>query len=93
MISMFQFIALYGGDYYKCHCLYIFTIHFLFLFTQSYPLLVVLSIDHRYFLFVCLSIFAVSAFVFVCSCCWYCCTRLGSGLVLLFPRSVVVVLV
>ncbi len=93
MISMFQFMALYGGYYSKFHYFYIFTIHFLFSFTQSYLLLVVLSIDHRCFSFVCLSVVAVSAFVFVCGRCWCFCARLGSGSVPLFPRFVVAVLV
>ncbi len=93
MISMFQFMALYRGYYYECHCLSIFMIHFLFSFTQSYPLFVVLSIDHRCFSFVCLSVVAVGTFVFICGCCWCVCVRLGSGSVPLFPRSVVAVLV
>ncbi len=93
MISIFQFMTLYRGYYYECHCLYLFTIYFSFSFTQSYPLLVVLSIDHRCFSFVCLSVVAVDAFVFVSGRCWYVCARLGSRLVSLFPQSVVAVLV
>ncbi len=41
----------------------------------------------------CLSVVAVGAFVFICDWCWYFCTRLGSGSVPLFPRSVVADLV
>ncbi len=93
MISIFQFIVLHGGYYYKCHCLYIFMIHFLFSFTQSYRLHIVLSIDHHYFSFIYLSIVAVGAFVLVCGCCWCFCARLGFGSVPLFPGSVVVVLI
>lgn len=82
---MFQFIALYGGYYYKCHYFYIFTIQFLFSFTQFYPLFFILSINHHYFSSVYLSVVAVSVFVFVCVRCWYLCACQGSGLVSLSP--------
>ena len=91
MISMFQFIALYEGYYYKCHCFYIFTIHFLFLSSQSYSLLFILSINHYCFLSICLFVVTISIFVFVGRCYWYICACLNSGSVSLSPYSMVAI--
>ncbi len=88
---MFQFMVLYRGYYYKYHCLYIFTIHFLFSFTQFYSLLFVLSINCYYSSSVCLSIVAISAFVVVYSYCWCLCACLRSELVSLSPCFVVAI--
>ncbi len=91
MISMLQFMTLYGGYYYECHCFYIFTIHFLFSFTQSHSLLFVLSIDPHCFSSVCLSVVVVGTFDFICGRYWCLCTRLESGSVSLSFRFVIAV--
>ncbi len=77
MISIIQFMMLYERYYYKYHCLYIFIIHLLFSFTQSYPLLLVLSINYCCFSSVCLFIVAIGAFVFIYGHCWYLYTYRG----------------
>lgn len=66
-------------------------IHFLFLSTQSYSLLIVLFIDHYYFLSVCLFIVAVSAFVFVYGRYWCLCACLTSELVSLSSYFVIAI--
>lgn len=91
MIKIFQFMVLYGRYYYKYYCFYIFTIHFLLSFTQSYPLLIVLLIDYCCFSFVYLSVVAVGVFIFVCGCCWCFCACLRSALISLFPYFIVAV--
>ena len=91
MISMFQFMALYGGYYYKYYCFYIFTIHFLFSSTQFYSLLFVLFINYCYFLFMCLFVVAVSTFVFFCGHYWCLCACLRFELISLFFYFMVVV--
>ena len=91
MISIFQFMALYEGCYYKCHCFYIFTIYFLFSSTQSYSLFFLLFINYYYFSSMHLSIITVSAFVFVYGRCSCLCACLRSELVFLSLCFVVIV--
>lgn len=73
-------MTFYRGYHYKCHYLYIFIIHF-FLFTQFYPLFLIFSIDHHYFLSIYLFVVTVGTFVFVFCYYWYLCDCLGPKLV------------